>query len=156
MSISSTNNDTNDNDSLFIDQFENDRSNDLLIQEKRHRCYVYEESKRDSFLIWWSASKWTLSHTNQDDSKNKRLHWDSDKKAAIWEHFVESATIAEDTSKIICKRCHLILDHSFLKHDINTIKLHLSSKQCFEKFKSNDLSQLILTKSWKKVSRLIF
>jgi hypothetical protein len=51
MSINSTNNDTNDNDNLFVDQFESDRLNDLLIQKKRHRCYVYEENKRDFFFI---------------------------------------------------------------------------------------------------------
>jgi hypothetical protein len=55
----------------------------LSIQDKRHRCYVYEENKRDIFFTWWSAFKWASSNTKQNDKKNKRLYWDIDKKVAI-------------------------------------------------------------------------
>ncbi len=44
------NNDTNDNDNLFVNQFENERFDEITIQEKRHRCYLYEKNKQDIFL----------------------------------------------------------------------------------------------------------
>jgi hypothetical protein len=80
------------------------------------------------------------------------MYWNNEKKTIIWEHFFEEATLDEDTSKIVCKRCHLILDHSFVENNTNTAKSHLSSKQCSETFKVSDLSQLTLIKTWKKMS----
>jgi hypothetical protein len=156
MFIVSIDNDTNDNDKLFVDQFENERFDELTIQKKRHHCYLYEKSKRDIFFAWWSTSKWAVANTNQNNNKNKKLYWNNDKKAAIWKHFVENAIVEDNTSKIVCKRCHLMLNHSIIKNDINTTKLHLNSKQCFEKFKFNDLFQLTLKKTWKKVSNNTF
>ncbi len=139
-------NHTNDNDNLFVDQSAKNQFDALSIQDKRHRYYVYEENKRDIFFTWWNAFKWASSNTNQDDKKNKRLYWNIDKKVAIEDHFMKETTVVNDTSKIICKRCHLILDHSYVENDINTTKLHLSSKQCSKKSKFNEFSQLTLTK----------
>ncbi len=76
-------NHTNDSDNFFVDQSAKNQSDALSIQDKRHRCYVYEENKRDIFFTWWSAFKWASSNTKQNDKKNKRLYWDIDKKVAI-------------------------------------------------------------------------
>jgi hypothetical protein len=104
------------------------------------------------FLTWWFTFKWASFHNNSNDKKKTRLHWKSEKKATIWKHFCEKTTVQDKTSKIICKRCQLILEHSAVENDINTIKIHLTSKQCSEIFKIDDLSQLTLTKIWKRVS----
>ncbi len=147
----------NNVDNNFNDNVVDDSSDSLKIQDKRARCYIFEEVKRDIFLTWWITIKWALFHTNQNDNKkNKRLYWDNEKKTSVWEHFSKAAILENDTSKIVCKRCHFVLDHSFVNHDINTIKSHLSSKQCFETSKASDFFQLTLIKIWKRVSLFLF
>jgi hypothetical protein len=83
------------------------------------------------------------------------MYWNNEKKIIIWEHFFEEATFDENTSKIVCKRCYLILNHSFVENDTNIAKSHLSSKQCSETFKISDLFQLTLIKTWKKMSFIL-
>ncbi len=142
-------------DENSIDIIVDERSDSLKIQEKRIRCRIFEEIKRDDFLTWWITTKWALSHQNQKNKKIKRMYWNNEKKIIIWEHFFEEATFDENTSKIVCKRCYLILNHSFVENDTNIAKSHLSSKQCSETFKISDLFQLTLIKTWKKMSFIL-
>jgi hypothetical protein len=140
--------------SFVIDESSIDKTSfDFLnIKNKRSRCYVYEKIKRDIFLTWWTTTNWTKTHTaDQDEKKKKHMYWESDKKSSMWKHFDETATIEDDISKIVCKRCEFVLEHSFTESDINIAKSHLNSKQCFKIAKTESLSQLTLMRNWKKI-----
>jgi hypothetical protein len=128
----------------------------LQIKNKRSRCYMYEEIKRDIFLQWWKTFSWAKTHTNQDKKKEKHMYWENDKKSNIWKHFKKDVIVENDNSKIVCKRCELVLKHSFADFETHTTKMHLSSKQCVKIAKVEDLSQLTIVKSWKKIRRFDF
>ncbi len=127
----------------------------FIIKDRRSRCYIYEENKRDDFLKWWSASHWAKTHSDSDKKKKKQMYWDEDKKTTMWKHFDEDVIIEDDTSKIVCKRCALVLEHSFIDSETNTIKTHLNSKQCRKSAKVKSLSKLTLVKNWKKVNQVL-
>jgi hypothetical protein len=137
------------NDSQIINQTDATiAGNDLEIKGKRTRCYLYEESKRSTFLEWWGKCSWTVANA---DKKNKHLYWGGEKKAAVWTHFHEGAIIQDGTPRIICKRCRSVLGHPSLGHGTNTAKTHLESKQCSGTAKAVGLPQLTIANSWKKV-----
>jgi hypothetical protein len=156
---------TNDDDeyinnvktSLIVESFvvENSSSISLQIKNKRFRCYLYEKNKREMFLNWWKNIQWALTHLDQENKKKKHLYWDEDKKFKIWKHFDEDVAVRDDTFKILCKRCELMLKHSFTENDINIAKTHLTSKTCRKIAKANDLFQLTIIKSWKKIKYFV-
>ncbi len=96
-----------------------------------------------------------MTHLDQEEKKKKHLYWDEDKKFKIWDHFDEAIAMKDDTSKIVCKRCDLVLKHSFVENDINIAKTHLTFKQCLKIVKAENLSQLTIIKSWKKIRHFI-
>lgn len=123
----------------------------MLIKNKRMRCNIYEEIKREFFLTWWKSSSWVISHADSE-KKKKQIYWDDDKKFEMWNHFEKDATLQKDAFKIICKRCEIVLKHSATRSEINTTKAHLIFKQCVKVVKFEDFSQLILIKNWKKIN----
>jgi hypothetical protein len=107
------------------------------------------------FLNWWKSIQWILTHLNQKEKKKKHLYWNENKKFKIWKHFDENVAIKNDIFKILCKRCELMLKHSFVESDINIAKTHLISKQCLKIAKAESLSQLTIVKSWKKIRHFV-
>jgi hypothetical protein len=65
----------------------------LQTKNKRSRCYMYEEIKRDIFLQWWKTFFWAKTHTNQDKEKEKHMYWKDDKKSNIWKHFEKDVIV---------------------------------------------------------------
>jgi hypothetical protein len=107
------------------------------------------------FLNWWKNIQWVLTHLNQEKKKKKHLYWNEDKKFKIWKHFDEDVAVRDDIFKILCKRCELMLRHSFVESDINIAKTHLISKTCRKIAKAENLSQLMIIKSWKKIKYFV-
>ncbi len=147
----------NNEDSFNVEAFVIDKIllQSLQIKDKHSRCYMYEKVKRDIFLQWWKSFIWAKKHTNQDKKKKRHLYWKDDKKSDIWNHFDEDVILEDEVSKIICKRCELVMKHSFIENETHTAKTHLSLKQCVKIAKIESLSQLTLIKSWKKIRDFI-
>ncbi len=142
---------------LNIKQFDVEKSSSLFLQikDKQSRCYLYEKSKREMFLNWWKNIRWILTHLNQKEKKKKHLNWNENKKFKIWKHFDECVAVKNDILKILCKRCDLVLRHSFVEIDINIAKTHLIFKQCLKIVKAKSLFQLTIIKSWKKIKHFV-
>jgi hypothetical protein len=107
------------------------------------------------FLNWWKNIRWILTHLNQKEKKKKHLNWNENKKFKIWKHFDECVAVKNDILKILCKRCDLVLRHSFVEIDINIAKTHLIFKQCLKIVKAKSLFQLTIIKSWKKIKHFV-
>jgi hypothetical protein len=160
MSFVTDNNDeyiNNVKSSLIVESFVVEKlfSIFLQIKDKRSRCYLYEKNEREMFLNWWKNIQWMLTHLDQEEQKIKYLYWNEDKKFKIWKHFDEDVAVKNDIFKILCKRCELMLRHSFAESDINIAKTHLISKQCLKIAKIKNLSQLTIIKSWKKIKYFV-
>ncbi len=53
------------------------------------------------------------------------------------------------------KRCLLMFKHVIVENDINIAKTHLILKQCLKIAKVENLSQLTIIKSWKKIKYFV-
>lgn len=121
--------------------------NELEIDGKLVKCYMYDLIKRDIFINWWSKTHWALTKI----ANKKPIYWNAEKKVAIWTYFRECAIIEDGTSRIICQRCKILIAHSSLSNDTHTAKQHLKRKDCARTTEDSELSQLMTVKSWRKI-----
>ena len=89
-----------------------------------------------SFLQWWSQISVVESIQNKTQKKINNSLWfkkiTDDKQSDIWNHFIQLTSIVEELSKISCKICNKIMNHSTAFDSFNTsaMKKHLESDFC--------------------------
>jgi hypothetical protein len=110
--------------------------------------------RKKKFFSWWEKIKWFRRNANKTFKNRKRIHWESKKKTNLWTHYVEKAIIYNETSKMICTRCTIILSHLAIDSDNTIITHHLSSSKCKKTFIVKELKQLSLKFS-KRVTMII-
>jgi hypothetical protein len=111
--------------------------------------FIREKQARNVLELMKKYSMNLDAFKSRKEKKN-HLYWSEDKKFKIWKHFDEDVAMRNNIFKILCKRCKLMLRHSFVENDINIAKTHLISKTCRKIAKTKNLFQLTIIKSWKK------
>jgi hypothetical protein len=123
-------------DSLTID------STKLKILDKNVDCYVLKTKKKSQFVAWWTTTKWFYNNEEKSIRLRKKIRWKSKKKASQWKQFYEKTTIAENVSKVICRRCLVVLTHFFIDIENSIMITHLTSIKCLKIFKKKNLKKL--------------
>ncbi len=109
-----------------------------------------------SFLQWWSQISVAESIQNKTQKKIDNSLWfkktTDDKQFDIWNHFIQLTSIVEELSKISCKICNKIMNHSTAFNNFSTsaMKKHLESGFCTatERKRRHSQSQVELTFEW--------
>ncbi len=115
---------------------------ELKILNKSVSCYIYDVDKKAKFMNWWKKNKWFYNNEEKSIKKKQKILWDFDKKTRHWKHYCEEAITIEETFKIICLRCFIVLIH-FSTNVENTIMInHLIFAKCKKIFKFKELNRI--------------
>jgi hypothetical protein len=128
--------------SLKESEEEVEDSTKLNILDKTVKCYVLETEKKSQFVIWWTTTKWSYNNEEKSIRLRKKIRWKSKKKASQWKQFYEKATVKENASKVICRRCFVVLNHSFIDIENSVMIKHLTSIKCLKTSKKKNLKKL--------------
>jgi hypothetical protein len=90
------------------------------------------------------TSKWFYNNEKKSKRKKKEINWDFEKKTLHWKQFFENATVVEETSKVVCKRCTIVFFHSEIEIENSIMINHLSSIKCKKTFKIKELKRFSL------------
>ena len=125
---------------------------DLQIKKKMFAViYIMKMSNRSFWTDETSLRNSRQMSKNLKKIKKKHFYWKIDKRAICWKHFDKKFSIENDISKIICRRCDIILKHFSFDNNINTASMHLKNRKYIEISKIQLFSQLTLKKIWNKI-----
>ncbi len=113
-----------------------------------------------SFLQWWSQISVVESIQNKTQKKIDNSLWfkktTDDKQSDIWNHFIQLTSIVEELSKISCKICNKIMNHStaFDSFSTSVMKKHLESDFCAATERKREHSQSQVELTFERVSHI--
>jgi 4-hydroxy-3-methylbut-2-enyl diphosphate reductase IspH len=140
----------NDDDRSFASNLFANASS-FKIMRHNIKCHVFESEKQNEFHSWWRDTIWYSSNEEKFAKYKKNIHWSFEKKTVHWKKYCETTSVSEEVSKIICKRCNIVLTYSSIESR-NTIMLnHLSSNDCKKTSVFRDLKQLLLQMSYRAI-----
>ncbi len=123
--------------------------------------YVQWTLNTDSFFLqWWSQISVVESIQNKTQKKIDNSLWfkktTGDKQSDIWNHFIQLTSIVEELSKISCKICNKIMNHSttFDSFSTSVMKKHLESDFCAATERKREHSQSQVELTFERVSHI--
>ncbi len=127
------------------------RDTSLLILRENIQYVEWSADINAQFQQWWLQMSVDESVINKTQKKIGNSLWvkkiEVNKQFSIWNKFIQMISTLKEYSKISCKNCLKILDHSTAIDESSTINMikHLKTNACMKRFKwkrLNSLSQM--------------
>ena len=137
------------------------RDTSLLILRENNQYVEWSADINAQFQQWWLQTSVDESVINKTQKKIDNSLWikkiEVNKQFSIWNKFIQMILTLKEYSKISCKNCLKILDHSTAIDKSSTINMikHLKTNACmkrFERKRLNFLSQMKI--SFSRVSSI--
>ncbi len=114
----------------------------LKTLDKFVDCYVLKTKKKSKFIAWWTTIKWFYNNEEKSIRLRKKILWKSQKKAFHWKQYYKKAIITKNVSKVICRRCFVVLNHFFIDIENSVMYKHLTSINDLKTSKKKSLIKL--------------
>ncbi len=120
----------------------------LLILRENNQYVEWSSDINAQFQQWWLQMFVDESVINKTQRKIGNSLWakkiEVNKQFNIWNQFIQMISTLKEYSKISCKNCFKILDHSTAIDESSTINMikHLKTNACMKRKQLNSLSQL--------------
>ncbi len=124
------------------------RDTSLLILRENNQYVEWSADINAQFQQWWLQMSVNESVINKTQRKIDNSLWakkiEVNKQFNIWNKFIQMISTLKEYSKISCKNCLKILDHSTTIDESSTFNMikHLKSNACQKRKWFNSLSQL--------------
>ncbi len=124
------------------------RDTSLLILRENNQYVEWSADINAQFQQWWLQMSVDESIINKTQRKINNSLWikkiEVNKQFNIWNNFIQMILMLKEYSKISCKNCLKILDHSMTIDESSTFNMikHLKSNACQKRKRLNFLSQL--------------
>ncbi len=127
------------------------RDTSLLILRENIHYVEWSADINAQFQQWWLQTSVDESVINKTQKKIDNSLWvkkiEVNKQFSIWNKFIQMISTLKEYSKISCKNCLKILDHSTAIDESSTINMikHLKTNACIKRFKwkrLNSFSQM--------------
>ncbi len=120
----------------------------LLILRENNQYVEWSADINAQFQQWWLQTSVDKSIINKTQKKMNNSLWVKkikvNKQFSIWNKFIQMISTLKEYSKISCKNCLKILDHSTTIDESSTINMikHLKTNACMKRFKWKQLNSL--------------
>jgi hypothetical protein len=96
---------------------------DRVGPDRRKLFVLYTDMANDEFVKWWLQT---------DFGKKKRIRWETSRhQSDIWQYFEQVAASGDGAPKIMCKRCHKVLEHPQIsRNGTSTMRTHIKGVTC--------------------------
>ena len=124
------------------------RDTSLLILRENNQYVEWSSDINAQFQQWWLQMSVDESVINKTQRKIDNSLWakkiEVNRQFNIWNQFIQMISTLKEYSKILCKNCFKILDHSTAIDESSTINKikHLKTNACMKRKRLNSLSQL--------------
>jgi len=122
------------------------RDTSLLILRENNQYVEWSADINAQFQQWWLQMSVNENVINKTSKKIDNSLWikkiEVNKQFRIWNKFIQMILMLKEYSKISCKNCLKILDHSTAIDESSTINMikHLKTNACMKWFKRKQLN----------------
>ncbi|KAJ5249580.1 hypothetical protein N7524_011896 [Penicillium chrysogenum] len=103
---------------------------DRVGPDRRKLFVLYTDMANDDFVNWWLQT---------DFGKKKGIHWETSRhQSDVWQYFEQVASSGDGAPKIMCKRCHKVLEHPQIsRNGTSTMRTHIKGITCQQTMGNN-------------------